>query len=318
MGGRSCVTGDVKAAWRDALAVDMSLASRWLDLDRIAGLSEATLPLDSIVPLAIACATCCRERAARARSSPSIRPISAGDAISNLRLALARTQDKLQVEELQLGMPGGSRASCRAWSRACPRRRPSTARRPARQQRGAVPGLGIGQRVGVRCQGRRRVRGPLAPLDLAGPLAAARYFRRPVGNGDPRNGALSLGGTARAVAAGREPAARCAGLHPRGSQPRRHPRRHPAWSAAAGERPGAGWRPAAGLAQRPDRRSDPRQRRAAPRRIPHLPRRHDGDRAEGRTPARAAARCRATKASAWSSRAISTMSPRAPRACCAA
>src|SRR5262249_28724950 len=47
------LTGTVKAAWRDALAVDINLASRWLDLDRMAGGTEESAPLDSIVPLAM-------------------------------------------------------------------------------------------------------------------------------------------------------------------------------------------------------------------------------------------------------------------------
>ena len=113
-GGRpQLVTGDVKASWRDALAVEMSLASRWLDLDRMAGLGEATAPLDSIVPLAIAMRDLLpgegRSRAFIAIDQGNV----GGDAVSNLRLALARTQDNLQIEELQLGLPGGSRAELR-------------------------------------------------------------------------------------------------------------------------------------------------------------------------------------------------------------
>ena len=113
-GGRpQLVTGDVKATWRDALAVEMSLASRWLDLDRMAGLGEATTPLDSIVPLAIAMRDLLpgegRSRAFIAIDQGNV----GGDAVSNLRLALARTQDSLQIEELQMGLPGGSRAELR-------------------------------------------------------------------------------------------------------------------------------------------------------------------------------------------------------------
>ena len=188
--------------------------------------------------------------------------------------------------------PAAAAASCRASCRARPRRRSSTAA-SACAAASLVRFLGWASANALafdaKGDGPFGVRSRLSIA--AGHARRARSFRRPVGNGDPRGGTLSLGGTAGAVGAGREPAARCARLHPRGSQPRRHPRRHPAWSAAAGERPHwrPGWRPAAGLAQRPDRRSDPRQRRAAPRRVPHLPRRRDGDRAQGRTPARAAA-----------------------------
>lgn len=110
-GGRpQLVTGEAKAAWRDALAVELNLASRWLDLDRMAGVSETATPLDSIVPLAIAMRDLLpgegRSRAVIAIDQGNV----GGDAVSNLRLALLRSQDNLQIEELRVGLPGGSRA----------------------------------------------------------------------------------------------------------------------------------------------------------------------------------------------------------------
>ena len=44
------ISGELQAKWRDVLSVEMSLASRWLDLDRIAGASEGAGPLDSVIP----------------------------------------------------------------------------------------------------------------------------------------------------------------------------------------------------------------------------------------------------------------------------
>ena len=35
--------------------------------------------------------------------------MSASEAVSALRLSLARSEDKLEIEELRLGLPGGSR-----------------------------------------------------------------------------------------------------------------------------------------------------------------------------------------------------------------
>ena len=101
-------------------------------------------------------------------------------------------------------------------------------------------------------------------------------------------------------------------------EPCRHPRRHSATGRRARRRRRASAVRPAWLAQRPDRRPHPRQRRTASCRLPLVPRCGGGDRA-----ARAAAsRCRScasrvTTASPWSSKATWTTSPRAPREYCA-
>ena len=103
------LTGAVKAAWRDALAVDMNLASRWLDLDRIAGTAENSSPLESVVPLALRLRDLLPADG-RSRASFTVDQANIGrESISSLRLALVRSKDKLEIEELRLGMPGGSR-----------------------------------------------------------------------------------------------------------------------------------------------------------------------------------------------------------------
>ena len=103
------LTGAVKAVWRDALAIDMNLASRWLDLDRLAGTAENSSPLDSVVPLALRLRDLLPADG-RSRASFTVDQANIGrESISGLRLALVRSKDKLEVEELRLGMPGGSR-----------------------------------------------------------------------------------------------------------------------------------------------------------------------------------------------------------------
>src|SRR5262249_49554027 len=47
------ISGKVTTQWRDDLTLEMSLSSRWLDLDPIAGTGEDAGPLDSIIPLAL-------------------------------------------------------------------------------------------------------------------------------------------------------------------------------------------------------------------------------------------------------------------------
>ena len=103
------VTGEVKARWSEALAVDMTLSSRWLDLDRIAGAVDGASPLDSIIPLAVRMHDLLPAEG-RSRASFSVDQANiGGEAVNGVRLVLARTGDRLEVQELRLGMPGGSR-----------------------------------------------------------------------------------------------------------------------------------------------------------------------------------------------------------------
>ena len=103
------VTGELKAFWRDTFAVEMSLSSRWLDLDRIAGAGEAAGPLDSLIPLALGMRDLLPAEG-RSRATFAIDQGNVGrEAVSNVRLSLVRSEGKLEIEEFRLGMPGGSR-----------------------------------------------------------------------------------------------------------------------------------------------------------------------------------------------------------------
>ena len=103
------ITGGLRASWREALAVEMNLASRWLDLDRIAGASDGAGPLDSMVPLAIGMRDLLPAQS-RSRATFAIDQANVGrEAVSGLRLSLTRSEGKLAIEELRLGLPGGSR-----------------------------------------------------------------------------------------------------------------------------------------------------------------------------------------------------------------
>src|SRR5215475_9156889 len=103
------VSGEVKASWRTALAVELSLASRWLDLDRIAGAGAGAGPLASIVPLAVGLRDLLPGES-QSRATISIDQANVGrEAVSGVHLALVRTAGKLAIEDLRLGLPGGSR-----------------------------------------------------------------------------------------------------------------------------------------------------------------------------------------------------------------
>jgi uncharacterized protein involved in outer membrane biogenesis len=103
------ISGELRAMWRDSLSVEMNLVSRWLDLDRIAGAGEDTGPLESIVPLAIGLRDLLPADS-RSRATFSVDQANVGrEAVSALNLSLARSKDRLEIEELRLGLPGGSR-----------------------------------------------------------------------------------------------------------------------------------------------------------------------------------------------------------------
>jgi uncharacterized protein involved in outer membrane biogenesis len=103
------ISGTLKAGWRDALSVDMNLSSRWLDVDRIAAAGNpAGGPLASIIPLALRLRDLLPESRAHARLSIDQANLG-GEAVSGLRIGLGRSQDRIEVEELRLSMPGGSR-----------------------------------------------------------------------------------------------------------------------------------------------------------------------------------------------------------------
>lgn len=103
------VSGRMRANWRQALALDMSLTSHWLDLDRIAGAAEGAGPIESIAKFAG------RLRGllpgeGRSRASFAIDQAQLGkETIGPVRLSLARAADRLEVEEFRVGIPGGSR-----------------------------------------------------------------------------------------------------------------------------------------------------------------------------------------------------------------
>ncbi len=104
------VAGTMRASWRKALAVDMDLSSRWLDLDRVLGVSEGTAAIDGIAKLA-AWARELLPADGRARMRLNIQQANLrGEAVGPVRLRLAQSARRLEVEDLRLELPGGSKA----------------------------------------------------------------------------------------------------------------------------------------------------------------------------------------------------------------
>ena len=106
----------------------MSLASRWLDLDRIAGAGEGAGPLDSIVPLALRLRDLLPAEG-RSRATFTIDQANIGrEAVSDVRLSLAAlAATSSRSRSCASACRAAAAASCRASSRARPRRRSSTA-----------------------------------------------------------------------------------------------------------------------------------------------------------------------------------------------
>jgi uncharacterized protein involved in outer membrane biogenesis len=110
-GGRpQLVAGEASARWGDSLEFEVDLSARWLDLDRIAGVGEGARPSESLVPFALRA----RELLpadGRSRLTLSVDQANlGGEPVSGVRLAVARLKDRLEIEQLRVGMPGGSRA----------------------------------------------------------------------------------------------------------------------------------------------------------------------------------------------------------------
>jgi AsmA family/AsmA-like C-terminal region len=110
-GGRpQLVVGEASARWGDSFEFELDLSSRWLDLDRVAGAGEGARPSESLIPFALRA----RELLpadGRSRLTLSVDQANlGGEAVSGVRVALARLKDRLDIEQLRVGMPGGSRA----------------------------------------------------------------------------------------------------------------------------------------------------------------------------------------------------------------
>jgi hypothetical protein len=102
------VSGSVQASWRNALALDMRLTSRWLDLDRISGATGNSGPLQSIAKIAAGVRDLLPGQG-RSRATIAIAQAKlGGETIGDIHLSIARSEDKLVVEALRAGLPGGS------------------------------------------------------------------------------------------------------------------------------------------------------------------------------------------------------------------
>ncbi|MGE0023440.1 MAG: AsmA family protein [Hyphomicrobium sp.] len=105
------ITGQAKIGWADAMRLDVSLASRWLDLDRLAQASDTakTAPLEAargyFEVLAAALPTEADTNALLEFDQLTL----GGEAISNVRLAASRSGGPLELKGVRADLPGGVR-----------------------------------------------------------------------------------------------------------------------------------------------------------------------------------------------------------------
>lgn len=107
------ILGEIRAGWHKALDVEAKLTSRWLDLDRIAGVSPEAKPLDSILPFAQRLRDLMPTEG-RAKASLSIEQANLGrDTAGGVELILARAGRDLQIDRFRGLLPGGARLDMR-------------------------------------------------------------------------------------------------------------------------------------------------------------------------------------------------------------
>lgn len=103
------VTGSLRANWRNELALDMNIASRWLDLDRITGSAEQTGPIESIAKFSSRLRDLIPGHG-KAQVTLAIDQANLGnEAVGPVQLLLKRSEDKLEIQDLRVALPGGSR-----------------------------------------------------------------------------------------------------------------------------------------------------------------------------------------------------------------
>jgi hypothetical protein len=103
------VSGTAEASWRDGLRFKVALDSRWLDLDRLAASTEAAGPVSAarvLVPALVGLLP----QSGQVDARVSVDQVNlGGEVASDVRLHLERFRGPMQMRELHLALPGGSR-----------------------------------------------------------------------------------------------------------------------------------------------------------------------------------------------------------------
>ncbi len=109
VGQPQLITGSASASWEDALDIDLQLASRWLDLDRIAATADDRNPFDTARSFVVAFMQALPETAETKVRFDLDQANLGGEAVSDVRIGVARTNGVLLLDELRAGLPGGTK-----------------------------------------------------------------------------------------------------------------------------------------------------------------------------------------------------------------
>ena len=103
------LTGTAEASWHDRPVVKASLASRWLDLDRIADVDPEANALTAIRNLTASVIEFLPTEAEVAANLKIDQANLAGDVISDLTVSIENTGGGLTIKQFQAALPGSSR-----------------------------------------------------------------------------------------------------------------------------------------------------------------------------------------------------------------
>lgn len=104
------IAGTARLGWHDKMRLDVSLDSRWLDLDRIAGSGEGeVVPLEAARGFFEALLQNLPETADTNASLTLDQVTLGGEVLSGLRLAAHRSGGPLELKSFRAGLPGGAR-----------------------------------------------------------------------------------------------------------------------------------------------------------------------------------------------------------------
>lgn len=110
VGQPQLIAGSATATWDEALSVEMDLSSRWLDLDRVAvSQQDAGSPFDTARNFILAMMAALPKNADSKVSFDLDQATLGGEAVSGIRLEVARKQGALLLDNLRAGVPGGAK-----------------------------------------------------------------------------------------------------------------------------------------------------------------------------------------------------------------
>jgi uncharacterized protein involved in outer membrane biogenesis len=104
------LTGEATGRWASGISATVELATQWLDLDQLIGLAEQQSPLTALLD-ATQNLRSLTPTTATVAATVTIEQANLGrEAINGVRLAISSKAGALKIDDMKLGLPGGSRA----------------------------------------------------------------------------------------------------------------------------------------------------------------------------------------------------------------